>query len=55
MLLWQQHYRLFHAAEWDFGRFWKEARGQFVRLQLRIQHVSEHVGCTDPLDDLRLD
>jgi hypothetical protein len=55
MLLWQQHYRLFHAAGWDFARFWKEARGQFVRLQLRIQRVSQHVGSTDPLEELRLD
>jgi len=55
MLLWQQHYRLFHAAGWDFGRFWKEARGQFVRLQLRIQRASQHVGSTESLEELRLD
>jgi hypothetical protein len=55
MLLWQQHYKLFHAAGWDFGRFWKEARDQFARLQLRIQRVSQHVGSTDPLEELRLD
>lgn len=55
LLLWQQHYRLFHAAGWDFGRFWKEARGQFARLQLRIQHVSQHVGRQDILEELRLD
>ena len=55
LLLWQQHHTLFHAAGWDSRRFWKEARRLFVRLQLRIRHVSQYAGCTDPSEELRLD
>jgi hypothetical protein len=54
-LLWQQHRGLFRVAGWDSHRFWKEARRQFVRLQLRIRQASQHPGWANLSDEWRLD
>jgi hypothetical protein len=48
LLLWQEHRRVFRAAGWNFGRFWRDARSTFTFLQSRIQ-------LADSADDLRLD
>ncbi len=40
LLLWQQHRSVFRAANWDFRRFWNQARRGFARLQLRISRFS---------------
>jgi hypothetical protein len=51
-LLWWQHRGVFHAAGWDFGRFWKDAWRWFALLQLRIREASLD---RDNTDALRLD
>ncbi len=40
LVLWQQHHRVFHAAGWDFYRFWNQARRVFVRLQRQVRAVA---------------
>jgi hypothetical protein len=48
LLLWQQHRSVFHAAGWDFSRYWGDACGTFAFLQSRI-------ALADSSDDWRLD
>ena len=55
LLLWKQHRKVFRAAGWDFGRFWKDARRWFALLQLRIRQASLDRDYTDALNALRLD
>lgn len=40
LVLWRQHHVVFHAAGWDFRRFWTQARQGLARLQLRICRCS---------------
>jgi len=37
LMLWQQHFRVFRAAHWNFRRFWNEARREFALLESQIQ------------------
>jgi hypothetical protein len=55
LLLWQQHWRVFHAAGWSFRRFWNDSRRGFARLQFQIRQVSLDGGRADSFDELRLD
>jgi hypothetical protein len=55
LLLWEQHRKVFRAAGWDFGRFWRDACRWFGLLQLRIRQASQDRDYTDALDALRLD
>jgi len=55
ILLWQQHRSVFHAAGWDFGRFWNDAHRTFEHLQFRIRQVSRDAGPADSWEGLRLD
>jgi hypothetical protein len=55
LLLWAQHRRVFRAAGWDFGRFWKDAGRWFALLLLRIRQASQDRDYTVALDALRLD
>jgi hypothetical protein len=52
LLLWEQHRKVFRAAGWDFGRFWRDACLWFALLQLRIQQASLD---REALNSLRLD
>lgn len=55
LLLWQQHYRVFRAAGWDFRRYWSDARRGFSLLQLRIWRITLDPGRADRLDYRTLD
>jgi|SRR5579871_1113881 len=37
LALWQQHHRVFHAANWSFWRFWRDARREFAILEQLIR------------------
>ncbi len=54
-LLWQQHRRVFRAAGWSLRRYWREATGELMRLELRIRQVSTDRGAPDSSDARRLD
>jgi hypothetical protein len=54
-LLWQQHRRVFRAAGWNLRRYWREATGEFARLELRIRQFSSDRGASDSSDGRRLD
>jgi hypothetical protein len=41
VVVWQQHRRVFHAANWNFRRFWNEARREFAHLGRQIRQSSE--------------
>ena len=55
LLLWWQHRRVFRAAGWDFGRFWKDAGRWFALLQQRIRQAFLDRDYVAALDALRLD
>jgi hypothetical protein len=54
-LLWQQHGRVFRSSGWDVRRYWREAMGEFARLELRIGQVSEDRQALVSSDGRRLD
>lgn len=55
LLLWQQHRQVFHAAAWNFRRFWNEARREFALLERHIRQVSPEGARLDSYDRQRLD
>jgi hypothetical protein len=54
-LLWQQHRSVFRAAGWDIRRYWREAGGEFARLEVRILQICSDRGGLDSFDGRRLD
>jgi hypothetical protein len=54
-LLWQQNWRVFCAAGWDVRRYWREASGEFARLQFQIRQICSDRQALESSDGRRLD